>query len=101
MLGDYASGTVYVTAVPERQISPASLSTVVRRLQIGLSSRTPVTSTRPVISSPTSTAFTKRHSTPRNTVPGPGKSSATTAFSIQQAGGDASLHDQPPERRAR
>ena len=75
------SGAVQVTAVPVRQSSPAAFRTLVASVQTGLSSRTETTSTRAVISSPTRTAFTKRHSTPRKTVPGPGSSSATTALS--------------------
>ena len=41
------------------------------------------------------TALTNFHSTPRNTVPGPGRSSATTR--VQDAGRDAALHDQLAE----
>ena len=47
------SGAVYVVAVPIRQVSPFWLRTVVASLQMGLSSRTWVTSTRPVMVSPT------------------------------------------------
>jgi hypothetical protein len=56
--------------------------TVVRSRVIGLSSRTSSTSTAPVISSPGRTGARKFQLTLRNTVPGPGSRSATTALRI-------------------
>jgi hypothetical protein len=47
----------------------------------GLSSRTEVTTTSAVITSPGRTGARKRQSTCRKTLPGPGRSSATTALS--------------------
>ena len=66
--------------MPERQTSPAQFAIRVDKVQIGLSSRTVRTSARATISSPTPTALRNFHSTPRNTVPGPGRSSATRAL---------------------
>ena len=61
---------------------PSWRETVVRSLVIGLSSRASRTSTAPVISSPGRTGARKSQLTLRNTVPGPGSRSATTAFRI-------------------
>ncbi len=49
---------------------------------MGLSSRASTTSTAPVISSPGRTGPRKFQLTLRNTVPGPGSRSATTALRI-------------------
>jgi hypothetical protein len=46
------SFAVYVFALPDKHTTPCWLRTVVARVQIGLSSRTAVTSTLPVITSP-------------------------------------------------
>jgi len=54
--------------------------TVVRSSVIGLSVRAEMTSTRPVMVSPQRTGALNAQLTFRNTVPGPGNSSATTAF---------------------
>ena len=70
---------------------------LVAKVQIGLSSRTLSTSARAMISSPMPTALWNFHSTPRKTVPGPGKSSATSA--LRRPGSDTALHDEPAEYR--
>lgn len=61
---------------------PSSLVTVVRSLVIGVSERTSRTSTPPVIVSPGRAGARKFQLTFRKTVPGPGRSSATTALRI-------------------
>ena len=62
--------------------TPSPRTTRVAIVVTGLSSRTVSTSTSPVISSPGRTGAVKRHATSRNTVPGPGSFSATTALRI-------------------
>ena len=61
---------------------PSSRVTVVLSVVIGLSVRTEMTSTRPVIVSPGRTGALKCQLVLRNTVPGPGNLSATTALRI-------------------
>ena len=56
-----------------------------RSVQMGLSLRTVRTSASAVISSPGRTGARKLQSTWRNTLPGPGRSSATSAFKIGRA----------------
>ena len=60
---------------------PSWLVIVVRNVEIGLSSLTSMTSASAVISSPGRTGARKLQSTWRNTLPGPGRSSATSALS--------------------
>ena len=60
---------------------PSWFTIVVRSFVSGLSSRSSSTSTSAVISSPGCTGARKLQSTWRKTLPGPGRSSATTAFS--------------------
>ena len=69
------------SAVPSSTTVPSWFVIVVRSRVIGLSSRTSSTSTSAVISSPGRTGALKLQSTCRKTLPGPGRSSATTAFS--------------------
>src|SRR4051794_4439783 len=73
--------SVHTSAVPSRTTTPSWFTIVVRSVVIGLSSRTATTSTSAVISSPGETGARKLQSTCRNTLPGPGRSSATTALS--------------------
>ena len=61
---------------------PSPSTTRVSSSVIGLSSRTFVTTTSPVMVSPGRTGARKLQFTCRNTVPGPGRSSATMAFRI-------------------
>jgi len=68
--------------LPSSTTVPSASSTRVSSSVIGLSSRTLVTLTSPVIVSPGRTGALKFQLTCRNTVPGPGRSSATTAFRI-------------------
>ena len=68
------------TAVPSRATTPSSRTTRVASVVIGLSSRTEVTSTSPVMTSPGRVGARKRQCVSRKTVPGPGRRSATTAL---------------------
>ena len=71
---------VQQTAVPSIATTPSPRTTRVASVVIGLSSRTSVTSTSPVIVSPGLVGARNFQWVSRNTVPGPGRSSATTAL---------------------
>ena len=73
---------VQQTAVPSMATTPSPRTTRVDSVVIGLSSRTAVTSTSPVMVSPGRAGARNRQWVSRKTVPGPGSRSATTALRI-------------------
>src|SRR5262249_13907585 len=75
------SGSTYTSTLPSSTTVPSWFVIVVRSVPIGLSARASVTSTSAVISSPGLTGARKFQSTCKKTLPGPGRSSATTAWS--------------------